>query len=81
MKQEKIPGLLGGMGPETTVDFMSRFVSPEKHIVSAATVVSLFEHFNDYEGLKNSTSERMAMNLLGSIDSVLNPQDEQSREV
>jgi len=26
MKQEKIPGVLGGMGPETTVDFMSRLV-------------------------------------------------------
>ncbi len=25
-KQEKIPGVLGGMGPETTVDFMSRLV-------------------------------------------------------
>ncbi len=26
MKQEKIPGVLGGMGPETTIDFMSRVV-------------------------------------------------------
>jgi aspartate racemase len=26
MKQEKIPGVLGGMGPEATVDFMSRLI-------------------------------------------------------
>ena len=26
MKQNKIPGVLGGMGPEATVDFMSRFL-------------------------------------------------------
>lgn len=26
MKQEKIPGVLGGMGPEATIDFMSRLL-------------------------------------------------------
>ncbi len=26
MKQEKIPGVLGGMGPEATIDFMSRIL-------------------------------------------------------
>ncbi len=26
MKQNKIPGVLGGMGPEATIDFMSRLL-------------------------------------------------------